>query len=146
MNPDGRWHDKGGRSVPNEVMLTILIIDEEPALRELLSEWLIAKGYQASGRSAVGSRNEDTPTLVILDVPNLRIEGIRVVREVKRIYPLAKLIGMSALLGRSLLHQSPAGLALGVRRLIAKPCARDELLDAVADAIGAPGPAPEAPS
>lgn len=124
---------------PNERMLTILIIDEDSAMRELLGEWLVAEGYRVVGRPAGDGLREAGVDLLIVDVPNLRTQGADTVRKAQAMAPLARVIGMSAQLGQSLLPHSPAARSLGVRRLVAKPCSREELLDAVADAIGGPG-------
>ncbi len=107
-------------------------------MRELLGEWLTAQGYRVIGRPDGSGLRAPGVDLVVVDVPNLRTQGAERVSEVQANYPLARLIGMSTRLARSLLGQSAAASALGVRRLIAKPCTRDELLQAVADALGEP--------
>lgn len=119
-------------------MLTILIIDEDGAMRELLCEWLVDEGYRAVGRAAGDGLREVGISLVIVDVPNLRTHGADTVRKAKAMYPLAQVMGMSTQLGQSLLPHSSAARSLGVQRLLAKPCSREELLGAVAAAIGSP--------
>ena len=123
---------------PNECMLIILIIDEDSAMRELLGEWLVADGYRVVGWPAGEGLGEAGVDLVIVDVPNLRTDGADTVRKARAEYPLAQVIGMSTQLGQSLLPHSPAARSLGVRRLLAKPCSREELLESVVDAIGRP--------
>ncbi|MEP6723142.1 MAG: response regulator [Variovorax sp.] len=119
-------------------MLIIVIIDEDSGMRELLGEWLVAEGYRVVGWPAGEGLREGGVDLVIVDVPNLRTDGAETIRKAQAEYPLAQVIGMSTQLGQSLLPHSPAARSLGVRRLLAKPCSREELLDAVVDAIGGP--------
>jgi hypothetical protein len=52
-------------------------------------------------------------------------------------YPHASVIGISTRLGRSLGSDSDPTRALGVSRLLAKPCSREELLGAVAATLQA---------
>ncbi|RZL68656.1 MAG: response regulator [Variovorax sp.] len=119
-------------------MLTIMIIDEDSAMRELLEEWLLADGYRVVGYPAGKDLRDAGIDLVIIDVPSLRVQGFDTVRKAQEANPLAEVIGMSTQLGQSLGQHSPAAHSLGVRRLLAKPCGRDELLGAVVEAIGRP--------
>jgi DNA-binding response OmpR family regulator len=115
-------------------MLTIMVIEEDIAMRELIREWLVDEGYVVRTPSAAaGTRDID---LVILNVLNLPGQDTARLREVKTMYPRSALIGISTQLGRTLARNSDAARALGVSRLVAKPCTRGELLDAVAGTIG----------
>ena len=109
-------------------------------MRTLICEWLLDQGYAVQGlsvRSLPAQRAR--ADLVIVDVPYFRARGADTVRAVRARYPNAALIGLSTQLGRSLRSDSGAARGLGLSRLVAKPCTREELLDAVADAIGAAG-------
>ena len=121
-------------------MLTVVVIEEDSAMRTLICEWLLGEGYAVQALPAQGTasaRGGSDADLVIVDVPDLRGGGADTVRAVRAGYPQAKLIGLSTRLGRSLHSDSNPARALGLRRLVAKPCARGELLQAVADTIGA---------
>lgn len=113
-------------------MPTVVVIEEDGAMRMLIREWLDAAGY-AAGKASVDGAHVD---LVIVDIPNLRSHAAQTVRAVRAAHPRAAMIGLSTQLGRSLPGDSAQAIALGLGRLIAKPLARDELLAAVADAIG----------
>jgi CheY-like chemotaxis protein len=116
-------------------MLNIVVIEEDSAMRMLICEWLRGEGYRVLGLSANGAAHVADTDLVIVDVPNFRAQGTGAVQAVRAAYPHSALIGMSTQLGRSLPSDSDPARALGLRRLLAKPCARGELLDAVADAM-----------
>lgn len=121
-------------------MLTVVVIEEDSAMRTLICEWLLGEGYAVQALPARGTWDTSQAAavdLVIVDVPDFHERGADTVRAVRASYPHAALIGLSTRLGRSLRSDSNPARALGLRRLVAKPCARGELLDAVADAIGA---------
>ena len=122
-------------------MLTVVVIEEDSAMRTLICEWLLGEGYAVRALPAQGVSAEPSEVmgvdLVIVDVPDFRVAGDHTVRAVRASYPHAALIGLSTRLGRSLQSDSNPARALGLRRLVAKPCARGELLEAVSDAIGA---------
>ncbi len=118
-------------------MLTVVVIEEDSAMRTLICEWLLGEGYAVQALPAQGASQGGDVDLVIVDVPDLRDGGADTVRAVRASYPHAALIGLSTRLGRSLQSDSNPARALGLRRLVAKPCARGELLEAVSDTIGA---------
>lgn len=118
-------------------MPTVVVIEEDSAMRTLICEWLLGEGYAVQALPAQGVSGRADADLVIVDVPDLRGGGADAVRAVQADYPRAALIGLSTRLGRSLQSDSNPARALGLRRLVAKPCARGELLQAVADTIGA---------
>lgn len=118
-------------------MPTIVVIEEDMAMRALICEWLAGEGYRVRGLPAARAPREAGVDLVIVNVLNLRAQGADTVRQVQAMYPGAALIGISTQLGRSLSSDSDPARALGVSRLVAKPCTRDELLGAVTAAIGA---------
>lgn len=117
-------------------MLTIVVIEEDIAMRTLFCEWLDAAGYRVHGRSARARVVQPGVDLVLVDLLDRPAKGAEAVRQVGEIYPAAALIGISTQLGRMLPPDSPQVRALGVAGLVTKPCTRSELLDAVAGAIG----------
>lgn len=116
-------------------MLTIVVIDGDIAIRTLFCEWLEARGWRTSGRSERAPATEPGVDLVVVDLPNLSIQGNETVRQVKNTYPGATIVGTSTRLSRRLTADSTHALALSVSGLVPKPCTRDELLAAVGDAV-----------
>ncbi|RCW71258.1 response regulator [Pseudorhodoferax soli] len=118
------------------MMLTIVVIEQDVAMRTLFCEWLAAEGYRVQGRGARGGAVEPGVHLAIVDLLNLPMQGAETVRQVRNIYPGAALIGISTQLRRTLGADAAQARALGVGALVGKPCTRQELLAAVVGAIG----------
>jgi DNA-binding NtrC family response regulator len=118
-------------------MLKVVVIEEDIAMRALIGEWLVGEGYEVRAVSPVdASRGENdlSAELVIVDLVNLRSQGVKEIGAIQRRFPCARVIGMSTQVGRSLSGNSEALRGLGLVRLLAKPCEREELLEAVAEA------------
>ncbi|MDB6000641.1 MAG: response regulator receiver [Rhizobacter sp.] len=114
-------------------MRKIVVIEEDVAMRTLFCEWLTAQGYRVQTRSSVLQPDVD---VVIVNLSNLPSQGAETVGQVKQLYPNAAVVATSTQLSRSLPRDSGQARSLGVVRLVPKPCSRNELLYAVADALG----------
>lgn len=118
-------------------MSTIVVIEEDTAMRTLICEWLEAAGYRVQGWSAraltAAAAGID---LVVVDLPNLPMQGAATVQQVHANYPGARVIGLSTQLSRTLAADSELTRALGIGGLVTKPCTRDELLMMVVSRIG----------
>lgn len=116
-------------------MPNIMVIDEDCAMRTLITEWLTEGGHKVSSIGKLGAISDDAVRLVILDLPHLRArvhEIANALREVNEMYPNAQVIGISAQVRSSLAARSATVRSFGVERVLAKPCNREELLGAVA--------------
>ena len=67
---------------------TILVVDDEPTLRETLAENLEMEGFRvvtaADGRQALERFHQSQPDLVVLDLMLPELSGIEVCREIRR--------------------------------------------------------------
>ncbi|MEP0545333.1 MAG: response regulator transcription factor [Rhodothermales bacterium] len=67
---------------------TLLVADDEPAIRDLLRDFFEAEGYTvvtaSDGREALAVAREAAPDLVLLDVMMPWVDGFDVVRELRR--------------------------------------------------------------
>lgn len=118
-------------------MLTIEVIEDDAAMRTLLTEWLRDDGYRVRSRSGMGASVVDGVDLLVIDLLDLPGQGTTTVDRARKLYPKAAVIGISTQLSRTLAPDSSQARALSVDRLVSKPCSRWELLDAVVDTIGA---------
>jgi CheY-like chemotaxis protein len=131
-----RWRVPRRNPTGLETMTSIVIIEEDDLMRELLHEWLTAEGYSVRDRtrSDAGCGYAD---LVIVDLYMPRRTGPTIVRAVQQAYPEASVIAISAQFRPGLGGSAHAARTLGARRLIAKPFTREDLLGAVRAATGA---------
>ncbi|MCJ7579523.1 MAG: PAS domain S-box protein [Candidatus Aminicenantes bacterium] len=69
----------------------ILIIDDNPKLRETLSDILLLEGYApstaASGKAALEKIKRDPPALVLLDLRLEDMDGLKALKEIKKLSP-----------------------------------------------------------
>jgi CheY-like chemotaxis protein len=120
----------------------ILVIEDDPVLRELLADWFLAAGYRvgtaSEGASGIAQARLDRPALVVTDIHMPGLGGAAVISQVARLYPGIPIIAISGHF-RSDLGLSPSGaFALGASRTLAKPFTRGEVMGAVNALVGAP--------
>jgi two-component system response regulator (stage 0 sporulation protein F) len=81
-------------------MANILIVDDQPCVRELLSEELIDEGYHVHGVGDAKSVSEylllSKPDLVLLDIYLEGAEGFGLLEDIKKQYPQLPVIVVTA--------------------------------------------------
>lgn len=114
----------------------ILVVDDEPAIRELLQDILQDEGYQVSiakdGETARAQLSERTPQLILLDIWMPDIDGISLLREFKRQEPNLPIVMMS---GHGTIETAVEATRLGASDFIEKPLSTAKLLRGVETAL-----------
>ena len=114
---------------------TVLIVDDEPSIREFLNLALEQEGYAvveaADGAQAIQLLEQHQPPpsqlcLVLLDMMLPNGDGVDVLRHLASLGTYVPVVAMSA----SSLHLQ-AALAAGARATLPKPFDWDRLMDAV---------------
>jgi CheY-like chemotaxis protein len=114
---------------------TILVVDDEQDICDLVGEFLARRGYQVktanSGELALEMIQKELPRLVLLDIYMPGVNGVEVVRRLKSKDLLTKLgiIMLTASQEEPLLQEA---LNLGAFDVLSKPVNLDELELAVA--------------
>ncbi|MFD0690176.1 response regulator transcription factor [Actinomadura fibrosa] len=107
----------------------ILIVDDEPAVRESLSSSLQFEGYEvaeaADGVTALERVEAERPDLVVLDVLMPRMDGLTTCR---RLRALGATMPVLMLTARDMVGDRVTGLDAGADDYLAKPFELDELL------------------
>jgi len=110
---------------------TILVVDDEPDVRDLVASQLRFHGYEVvvaqDGVEALGQLEAHDVHLVLTDVRMPRMGGAELVQEVRRKYPACGLVMMSG-------HDSGDSLEIPTPSL-SKPFRRQQLLQVVHDAL-----------
>ncbi len=110
---------------------TILVVDDDPHLREVIADALSDEGYSmqqaADGEYALAHIARATPDLVLSDVAMPRLSGVELAAHLTRQDDPVPIVLMSATA-----IAPPAGVAMFLR----KPFGVDELLALVASTLG----------
>jgi DNA-binding NtrC family response regulator len=107
----------------------ILVVDDEPIMRESLAAWLTEDGYAvdtaASGREAVARSAEKDYAIYFVDLkmpPG--IDGIETMMEIRRKHPDASVIIMTAF---ATVDTAITAMKEGAQEYIVKPCNPEEI-------------------
>ncbi len=102
--------------------ISILIVDDEPILRELLTKILTREGFRvdvaADGEEAMEKMGRENYPLVVSDIEMPRVNGFELLKTIKRDYPDTAVIMMTAF-GDS--YAVKDCLVLGADEYITKP-------------------------
>jgi putative two-component system response regulator len=110
---------------------TILIIDDDQELAEMLQNLLRAQGYDVShardGLEAIDAVACSPPNLILLDLEMPRMDGFEVCRRIK-CDPRTRLIPVIVLTGHNETELRPRIWDLGADEFLTKPCQTLEVL------------------
>lgn len=112
-------------------MKKILIVDDDPILRQVLQNSLEQKGYQVvsvgSGKSALVQFNQDVPDIIVSDISMPEMDGFEFCRQL-RSQPSGKLIPFIFLSAKNELDDRIQGHSTGADSYLTKPFEMKELL------------------
>ncbi|KQV24226.1 MULTISPECIES: response regulator transcription factor [unclassified Kitasatospora] len=107
----------------------LLVVDDEPALRDALESSLAFEGYEVTtatdGFEALDAVERDHPDLVLLDIMMPRMDGLTAVRRMRARGDTAPVLMLTA---RDAVGDRVTGLDVGADDYLAKPFELDELL------------------
>ncbi len=114
----------------------IHIIDDEPIIHEVLGDLLSAEGYEVenstNGEEALGKYSSLAFDLVLLDLLMPGMDGIEVLKNLKKIDPYAVIIIITAYAS---IESAISAMKIGAFDYIQKPFKHDELLLTVKRAV-----------
>src|SRR5437016_3300122 len=103
----------GAMEATQEPAARLLVVDDEPNIRELLSVSLRFSGFDvtaaATGRDALDAAERDPPDLVVLDVMLPDLDGFQVARRLRE----ARQVPILFLTARDAVQDKVTGLTLG---------------------------------
>ena len=107
----------------------VLLVDDEPAVREAIRAGLEFEGFQvamaADGHQAMAEIAKEQPDVVLLDVMMPRMDGLTVLRRLRASDPALPVLLLTA---RDTVGDRVTGLDLGADDYLTKPFDLDELL------------------
>ena len=119
-------------------MVKILVIDDDKAMRDVLFDMLSLDGYEViladDGNLGIERFRNDSPDLVITDILMPKMDGLEVVELLKSEQPDVPVIVASGTTDLNLIEEAVHQHA---NRILKKPFEVDQLLDSVAELLGA---------
>lgn len=110
----------------------ILVVEDNPATRELLRELLSQEGYMVkvaqNGKEALRRVRKDNFDLVLTDVKMPRMNGIQLLKELQKIVPDIKVIIITATADSEIAVKA---MKFGAYDYITKPFCLDSILQKV---------------
>mgnify|MGYP005845363607 CR=1 FL=1 len=120
-------------------MSEILVVDDEPGIRELMREILEEEGYEVrmaeNGVSARHALEDKIPDLVLLDIWMPDVDGVTLLKEWKTQGRLTMPVVMMS--GHGTVHTAVEATRLGAFDYLEKPIAYKQLLETVKKALDA---------
>ncbi len=110
----------------------ILVVDDEDALRTVLSGELVSEGYEvrtaSDGDEAMSGLQKETFDLVLLDIKMPRVNGFEVLRFIKEKHPKTKVVMLT---GFADLKNAIESKKLGAEDFVSKPYDLVDLLTTI---------------
>jgi DNA-binding NtrC family response regulator len=112
--------------------MRILVVDDEADFRQTMVNRLSKRNIDASGaengEKALKLINKSTYDVVILDIRMSGIDGIAVLREIKKIKPLIEVV---LLTGHGTVESGIEGMKLGAYDYMLKPLKFDDIFEKI---------------
>jgi len=119
---------------------TVLVADDDPAIREMFEEFFVAKGYQVrtavDGAAAVRELTGRAPDVVLLDIDMPGLSGVDALPTLKALAPGTAVIMVS---GTTDVEAARRALAAGAFDYATKPVDLNRLLESVETAVAMGG-------
>jgi DNA-binding NtrC family response regulator len=114
----------------------IHVIDDEPVIRDVLSQLLTSEGYEvelsSSGEEALDKFSSSSCDVILLDLLMPGIDGIEVLRRIRKIDPVAAVIIITAYAS---VESAIAAMKIGALDYVQKPFKHDDLLMTIERAV-----------
>jgi two-component system, chemotaxis family, chemotaxis protein CheY len=131
-------------------MTRILLIDDDPAIRESTRRMLERDGYEVieagEGEAGIRQMRAQSVDLVLTDIYMPGQDGFATIRRLRHEWPGVKIITISGGSGAGLADLTAVATVLGAVRTLTKPFNRRDLLDAVRSVLGSGTAPPEGPA
>jgi DNA-binding response OmpR family regulator len=122
---------------------SILLVDDDPNLREMLRQMLEMGGFEVTeaedGLDALDKLAKITPDIMVLDVMMPNLDGVSLCRQLRSEAEFVSL-PIIMLSGKTQHRAVQEGLAAGANLYLCKPITVTELIQAARELLPAPSP------
>jgi len=112
------------------VRTLVLVVDDEPMIREILAEWLVEEGYRvqcaADGQEALDLVGAEIPDVIVTDIRMPRVHGIQLIERLRTAGHVIPVVVIST--------WTPPSSLLGIR-CVPKPFDLDHIIAAVEQSL-----------
>ena len=123
-------------SIENQNAKTILIIDDDPTVSELMKRQLLRDSYNViianNGKEGIELARKIKPNLITLDILMPEMDGWSVLRTLKADPEVSKIPVVMA----SILDEKNKGFSLGAADFVSKPIEKEHLISSIQTLIG----------
>ena len=110
-----------------------MIVDDAALMRMMIKKIITSCGYEVAGEAENGQKalelyRELKPDAAIVDIAMPEMNGIEVVKAIRRIDPKANIVVCSAVVTKAAVEEA---FRAGAKSFVAKPFRRDRLLQAL---------------
>ena len=120
--------DPGAGTAGKQPNATVLVVDDEPAICELLKDFLVREGYAVvlayNASEALRSVQTHHPSVVLLDIRLPEMDGSECLRRIKAIDPQISVVMVTAVEDESIGRKC---LELGAFEYVTKPISLERL-------------------
>ena len=121
---------------------SVLIVDDDPVVRRMLQLTFESEGFDvitaADGIEALSAVRADRPAVMVLDIMMPKLDGMKVMRELKADDAL-RAIPVILLSAKATSLDIELGLRAGAADYVTKPCDPIELVDRVRNLVATTG-------
>jgi two-component system, chemotaxis family, chemotaxis protein CheY len=119
-------------------MANVLIVDDAAFMRMMLKDilsknGLVVVGEAVNGNDAIEKYQELLPDVVTMDITMPEKDGITAVKEIKSMYPQAKIIMCSAMGQQPMVLEA---IQAGAKDFVVKPFQADRVMDSINKVLG----------
>ena len=135
ISKKGLEHEQMSKEEKKKVK--ILVVDDEPDLREMLSGILFDKGYEAvmaqNGREAIKIVKDNGLSIIFMDIKMPDMNGVEAYKEIKKTSTAAVTVMMTGYVVEDLVKEA---MNEGVYACLKKPFEMDDILNIVEKITG----------
>ena len=117
----------------------ILIVDDEPQIRNMLRDWLTRSGFDVvdapDGKQAIEILRRESFDVVVADIMMPEKDGLEVIMYLQRESPLTKCVAISSPSNRVFLQSAQL---LGATRVVEKPLTGADVEKVIRDVLQLP--------